>query len=258
MDATFLRQLRSRDVAELHDGSRDPTPEACRAVAKRLRTAAEEHQVEIGMHVAVVLKGECGTLCCHAGLYLLARVSEANLLKWGDPLDDPEEGRYKDLQTLRETQEVMAYFQDGADLMAWDLGFLSSQHLKDWACRRYDLWGNDDGAYMFSEWGAFGSDVNEIDVTRIANWWDGVADRIEYAQDLRGAVFYARSGDWHATLRARTVEDAIEEVRLGKNQVAVAREEAAADPDAQYDPQTWNIYRVADDEEVACMVDVEA
>lgn len=71
------------------------------------------------------------------------------------------------------------------------------------------------------------------------------------------ARYYAISGSYAAFLAARTVDAAIDEVRRGGGVIDHAREAAAADEDSLEDPQTWDIFEAATDEEVACMIDVE-
>ena len=76
-----------------------PTPEACRKVAERLRTATEEYSVDIRMTATLVHQGHdpehpCRTVCCHAGLYLLARMSEAGTCEWTEPEHSWSHTRY--------------------------------------------------------------------------------------------------------------------------------------------------------------------
>ena len=54
-----------------------PTPQAVRAVADKLEAADRKYNVEINMNV-VSAKQECGTVCCHAGLYALACLDRWN------------------------------------------------------------------------------------------------------------------------------------------------------------------------------------
>ena len=72
--------------------------------------------------------------------------------------------------------------------MAEDLGFKNGksrnagEKLERWARKNPDLWGNDQGGGMFHNSTAFlplKADFREItDLEEIADWWDGVADRV--------------------------------------------------------------------------------
>ena len=69
-------------------------------------------------------------------------------------------------------------------------------------------------------------------------------------------TFYASSGSYRVALRATTLDNAIDEVRLGKHDIHRVREMAADMEDSLEDPQTFDIYRTNDDELLAQMIDV--
>ena len=69
-------------------------------------------------------------------------------------------------------------------------------------------------------------------------------------------AYYARSGSYTVALRATTLDNAIDEVRLGKHDIDRVREIAASDSDSLEDPQTFDIYHTSDHETVAVTIDV--
>ena len=114
----------------------------------------------------------CGTIACHAGWYLLAKLHEADDVGWAEDEDHP----------LSLTNKAGSYrgFSEGLRLLMQDLGYGEHGDLKDWAERNPELWGNRNGDGMFSNPLAFKSDAEwYITVKDIAEHWLAVADRIE-------------------------------------------------------------------------------
>lgn len=136
--------------------SQNPTPEACRAVANQIRKAIEEYpNMKLDMHEGRVksLDHACGTTHCHAGIFLLG----------------------EDNFQMHEINGFWDYTQ-GIQLMTERLGFAHKDDLRDWAKNNPELWGNENGYWMFSEVDAFNYAKS---VSEIADWWSDVADRIE-------------------------------------------------------------------------------
>ena len=76
-------------------------------------------------------KHECGTVHCTAGWYAVAN-SDRQVIK-----DKINQG--------------CVDFRDGADLMAIDLGFDNTYDLKCWAYENPEIWGNEDGRWLFAK-----------------------------------------------------------------------------------------------------------
>ena len=72
---------------------------------------------------------ECGTVHCVGGWYAVAN-SDRQVIK-----DKIKNGRVG--------------YDDGADLMAIDLGFDDGDFLADWAYENPEIWGNEKGSDMF-------------------------------------------------------------------------------------------------------------
>lgn len=89
----------------------------------------EYPHLELDMMESEVNHNVCGTVHCHGGAYALGA---CDLNK---PLD----------------------FNDGANQMAKDLGFVSGRPLEIWATKNPTIWGNDTGSRMFANRYAFQS-----------------------------------------------------------------------------------------------------
>lgn len=127
-----------------------------------LRKARQEKDfAEIDMFEARTRETSCGTICCHGGLYAIA----------------------KGLNLSRKT--LGADFQNGAGLMAEDLGFLNTDSLKGWAEANPQIWGNICGSAMFySRRAFFPEDRDEITVDDIINHWEEVGMRLYMEERL--------------------------------------------------------------------------
>jgi hypothetical protein len=115
---------------------KNPTVEQVNFVIKKLELVRKQASQEdaLDMNEARVYSGggdkyECGTVHCVAGWYAVAN-SDRQVIK-----DKIKKGRVG--------------FDDGANLMAQDLGFGWSYPLKNWAEENPEIWGNDDGFEMF-------------------------------------------------------------------------------------------------------------
>ncbi len=107
----------------------------------------------------------CGTTHCHGGWYWVAKNGDHGIE------DD-------------ESTDGMA-FEDGADMLARDLGFKDYVHLEDWAKYNPEIWGNYDGSAMFVDEKAFTSkDPNSrrhktiYNLQDIIDHWCEVRDRL--------------------------------------------------------------------------------
>ncbi len=107
---------------------------------------------------------KCGTVHCHAGWYLLAKM-------WDGKSDYMSEDR-------------MHYYNEGIVLMVEDLGFYEDRGLKCWARDNPDLWGNDEGTGMFVHSTAFASVGKRRARTLkdIVDHWRQVGDALEIAE----------------------------------------------------------------------------
>ena len=109
---------------------------------------------------------ECGTVHCVAGWYLLAK-------RWN--------GKDRFLKGQNNYN-----FEDGARLMAWDAGFNTIKKMLNWADDNPKIWGNVYGENMFTGQSAYDCHpLYEIDLCKIANHFDGVADRLAEANTLK-------------------------------------------------------------------------
>ncbi len=119
----------------------------------------------VGSNTPACQDHKCGTVHCHAGWYLLAKM-------WDGKAEYLPAGRHY-------------YYDVGARMMAQDLGLLCGYALKYWARDNPDLWGNDRGNEMFIGMRAFspdGMNVPESSLDAIVDHWRQVADALELAE----------------------------------------------------------------------------
>ena len=107
---------------------------------------------------------KCGTVHCHAGWYLLAKMwdGKSNHLRGGN-----------------------RSYLDGVALMMEDMGVSDSEYgLVDWASQNPDLWGNDYARSMFCENEAFtpGNKERAETLKDIVDHWRQVGDALEIAE----------------------------------------------------------------------------
>ena len=101
----------------------------------------------------------CGTVCCHAGAYLLARHPVSSALGVILP-------------------EFQSYTR-GAYVMANDLGFENARGLQNFMRENPEIWGNDNGYSMFASPYSFTpATVHTTTFTKIIEHWKGVAERL--------------------------------------------------------------------------------
>jgi len=93
----------------------------------------------------------CGTPGCHAGEYLIC--SDVKFKPW-------------------------IGFDEGARLMANDLGFNTINNIEHWADKHPRLWGNSEGKRMFTSQMAFDCAELHPTLTQISDHWLGVAERL--------------------------------------------------------------------------------
>ena len=151
-----------------------PDPAAIRMVADRLEAAADaQDRVEIEMSEPDIMKhNSCETVCCHAGLYVLACMDEVARL-WNDESFD-------NTAVVLVPDYLGSPWIRGAELMAHHLGFRLRSDLERWATLTPSLWGNRYGGEMFTKAAAFtGEPLSWTSVDQIVAHWRAVADRIE-------------------------------------------------------------------------------
>lgn len=193
-----------------------PDPKAIRDAMDRLETEMAYQQELTGKPGYVLMDNSkitrtslCGTLACFGGWNLLANqdrfvADQTDYFKADVTVFwyqfDPDEGR----QTLAYTfegqtndSEIPVDYEDGAEILARDLGFDERSDLELWAHYHPELWGNACGRRMFGHHTnggvgeqAFGfepthhnGDDEFLTVARIIEHWRGVADRIEAMAD---------------------------------------------------------------------------
>lgn len=115
----------------------------------------KERQTKLNFDKSKVEINACGTIACHGGFGLLAL--------------SPRKVRTED-------------FNDGARKLALFLGFEDDDDLENWALANPDIWGGEDGHWMFCPGGyrAFGRTEEDPPMTLgdIASWYLDVAGRL--------------------------------------------------------------------------------
>ena len=92
----------------------------------------------------------CGTAHCHAGVYLIGAAEIKKGKVYGS--------------------------SRGAELMAHNLGFENSDALQRWVYQNPDIWGSENGGWLFCDKKAFD---NAESITEIAAWWRNVGGRVK-------------------------------------------------------------------------------
>ena len=67
----------------------------------------------------------------------------------------------------------------GAKFLSNFLGFGTYEKLPKWAQKNPDIWGNEEGIYLFSDSVAFGLGDTIFSAEKIVEHWEGVLDRLE-------------------------------------------------------------------------------
>lgn len=96
-------------------------------------------------------KEVCGTPMCHGGWYAAAS------------------GLFRNSNNVNK-----ATYNDGANVLANDLGFVGQCELEDWAEENPKLWGNESGTLMFCTSEAFNGATS---LKQIRDWWADVRNR---------------------------------------------------------------------------------
>ena len=73
------------------------------------------------------------------------------------------------------------------------LGFNLKFDLEDWAQDNPEIWGNEDGIFMFSDGTAFGSESRIFSAEIILNHWEGVLERLGNEKFKEVSVFNSLS-----------------------------------------------------------------
>ena len=156
--------------------TKHPEPSKIREMCDLIEVANKKYHPDIDMNYIAVSKTECGTVCCHAGLFELALESK----KTGD-YAWYQDSIYPNKYSLYSKDDRVDYI-GASKLIAKYLGFNSAGELTDWALTHRQLWGNSRGSLMFQDAYAFGTSNNTITVQRIIDHWRAVAGRIEKIQ----------------------------------------------------------------------------
>ena len=173
---------------------KNPKPEKIREMCDMMERAHAKYGVKINMAVVSIEKEPCGTLCCHAGLFSLARAMDKDgwimwPYKWKSLGKNFEDGR-DTARLMFEGQKNSDFYERvpyvaGECAMNQFLGYEKDDKddLTTWADENPELWGNEYGGQMFSWDGAFDMDDNGTTVEVILKHWRKVADRIEEANN---------------------------------------------------------------------------
>jgi hypothetical protein len=121
---------------------RNPTRKQVNYVINKLESVREQANEEGAFHMDEARvydkeedKYECGTVHCVGGWYAVASLRRKMI---------------KD-----KIKNGYVSFEDGAELLANDLGFADQYLLEDWAHDNPKIWGNVDGYYMFTDESAY-------------------------------------------------------------------------------------------------------
>ena len=163
-----------------------PQPAAIRAAMTRLERVTEgQEPIKVYMGAPLVTRdeaGQCNTVACVAGWYLLACVSEAREsadgIKW-EWYESEAEGLFR--------SGVSVDWTEGAAMLATDLGcgIGGRQRLERWARENPELWGNHEGEHMFGLASAYGFwNRDYLSLAHVIAHWRAVADRIEAGDGL--------------------------------------------------------------------------
>lgn len=129
-----------------------------------LAKAYPESPVDMGSGIVSTEEekvGTCGSPACHAGWYLIGRMSND---EW-------------------DAMEVYG-FRSGVALMSADLGLKKGSWLRAWAHDNPDIWGNVYGRRMFYSTKAFGKE--SVTLKDIGKHWLEVAGRLEELENSEG------------------------------------------------------------------------
>ena len=161
-----------------------PSPTTIHRIVSRLRSAASAcgGDQPADMDCSLIHRQGCRTTACHAGWYTLARFLHHPSVVWMDEprLHDRPGESMMALGHCRNMRHLI--HDDGAHVLARDLGFMTAPALKGWAERHPDIWGSPHGARMFSRDGAIAFAKSQHDsllLTHIIKWWLAVADRLD-------------------------------------------------------------------------------
>lgn len=157
-----------------------PDPALIQKAMDLMERAYCTYLVKINMSQEDILKTECGTVACHAGLYALA-TTESKHWKLAWNVVDKDYVVHPHFYLSIDDDGTTVGYERGADLLATDLGFRDALELQIWANQNPDMWGYEDGYFMFSAEGncAFGKKDDEtLTSPDIISHWRSVADRI--------------------------------------------------------------------------------
>lgn len=159
------------------DKNGHPTPEACRAVATQIRNALKKYpdmgldmsECRVKYDTGMPSDHECGTVHCHAGVFLLGSDELDTSRSW---IQYIEGSKMMSEMLGFETTQSRIVTHEGC----YDTEIAAYEKLEEWAVLNPARWGNANGGDMFADEDAFDGATN---VSQIADWWDAVADRSE-------------------------------------------------------------------------------
>lgn len=117
---------------------------------------------------------ECGTPGCHAGAAMLAL--DLIGVPYPSPIEDPPD-RY-DFEA--EAARLSNFLFEGDSPWWIAQGEPSETKLQVWAEQNPEIWGAENGYYMFSSPGAFGLPLleREFPISILVGWWGKVLERL--------------------------------------------------------------------------------
>ena len=99
-------------------------------------------------------------------------------LRYGDGKSSPC-GCHANFYSACIGQTEGVFYNFGAESLALDLGFEGCWELEEWALENPEIWGNEDGHYIFSDSHTFGLESSIFSAEIILNHWEGVLARLE-------------------------------------------------------------------------------
>ena len=113
--------------------------------------------------------GECETISCMGGFYLLGKTANPIFIK--NPLNNDKH--------LAGDIDIYAGYHEGAEMFAADIGFDGVHQLCAWAKDHPDIWGNNYGDYLFNNGRAYNvPDSQHPTILNIISHLHNVAERL--------------------------------------------------------------------------------
>ena len=159
----YLPRVKSKDVREI--------------IGALYRVLKQDEYYEVDLTSAHVQFDNpkdptCGSPACFAGAFWIGRALQ---MIDGDP---------RHAEDLFRSERV--HWSEGAEQIALLLGFDTIQECADWFDDHELIWGNDNGAELFSDIIAYEPDRiyagENIRLCNVIEHWEGVADRLEHLE----------------------------------------------------------------------------